>query len=61
MDFVKETRLHRAAELLKKSDLPIKTVAGRVGFSSRSHFSRAFTGYFGRSPVHYRQSAAPAG
>jgi AraC-like DNA-binding protein len=29
----------------------METVAQRVGFSSRSHFSRAFKRHFGVSPI----------
>ena len=42
MEFLKVVRLARAAELLTRTDLPVKTVAARVGYSSRSSFTRAF-------------------
>jgi AraC family transcriptional activator of mtrCDE len=54
MDFVLRTRLHHAAELLRISDLPVKTVAASTGFASRSHFSRAFKAAFGMDPSTYR-------
>ena len=57
MDFLKELRLRRAADLLAATDLPIKTIAARVGFGSRSHFSRAFKAFAGSDPVGYRAKA----
>ncbi|MCG8419871.1 MAG: AraC family transcriptional regulator [Proteobacteria bacterium] len=53
-DFVRRVRLRRAAELLRTTDLPIKAIAVRVGFASRSHFSRAFKAELGRNPATYR-------
>jgi AraC-like DNA-binding protein len=52
MSMVRRIRLERAWKLLEQGDdLPMKTLARRVGFSSRSHFSRAFKRQFGVSPV----------
>jgi len=56
MDFLKELRLGRAARLLETTDLPVKTIAARVGFSSRSHFSRAFKAAMQLDPTAYRAS-----
>lgn len=54
IEFAKETRLARAAHLLTSSDAPVKAIAQDVGFSSRSHFSRAFKERFGREPARFR-------
>lgn len=54
VELVKEVRLERAAKLLKSSDLAVKEVASKVGFSSRSHFSRAFKERYGIDPAGYR-------
>jgi AraC-like DNA-binding protein len=52
MTLVRQLRLESAWRLLEQSDeMPVETVARRVGFSSRSHFSRAFKRHFGVSPV----------
>jgi AraC-like DNA-binding protein len=56
MEYVREVRLREAARLLRQSSLPVDTVAGRTGFASRSHFSRAFRDLFGQSPSAYRTS-----
>ncbi len=57
MAFLRDLRLRGAARLLAETDLPVKTVAGRVGFASRSHFSRAFKASFGTDPAAYRAAA----
>ena len=54
MRFVTVTRLHRAAELLRSTAMPIKMIAGIVGFSSRSHFSHAFRDAYGVDPLNFR-------
>jgi len=56
MTYVRSVRMDQAAELLRTSDLPLEVVAGRVGYRSRSHFTRAFTGHHGRSPGAFRQA-----
>ncbi len=58
MDFLKEIRLRRAAKLLTGTDLPVKSVASRVGFDSRSYFSRAFKSFTGKDPARFRADAA---
>jgi AraC-like DNA-binding protein len=57
MGFVKEVRLRRAARFLSATDMPVKTIAFRVGYSSRSHFSRAFKSMMGADPASYRSGA----
>ena len=56
MELLREMRMHEAATLLLRSDLPVKRVAERVGFRSRSAFSRAFISATGQSPKHFRNS-----
>jgi AraC family transcriptional activator of mtrCDE len=58
MEFVAKTRLHHAALLLRSSVVSVKTIAASVGFSSRSHFSRAFHDAYGSDPRNYRKAAA---
>lgn len=54
MAFLRDVRLRRAAALLRETDLPVDAIARRVGFSSRSHFSRAFTERFELTPSAFR-------
>jgi AraC-like DNA-binding protein len=43
-------RLERAAELLRSGRLNVTEAATAVGYSSLSHFSKAFAEMFGVSP-----------
>lgn len=61
MAFVAKTRLHHAAEMLRATNMPVKVIAASIGFSSRSHFSRAFRDAYGADPSAYRRSAIEAG
>ena len=57
MDFVKEVRLNLAARLLSTTDLPVKVVARKVGYASRSYFSRAFKARYSVDPLGFRQGS----
>ena len=43
-------RMDRARTLLANTDAPVRVVAGTVGYSDPSAFSRRFRAYFGRTP-----------
>jgi transcriptional regulator GlxA family with amidase domain len=58
MEFVARTRLYHAAQMLRSTPLPVKTIAGTVGFCSRSHFSRAFKAAYGEDPTAFRSKHA---
>ena len=53
-EYVLHVRLTMAEALLRKTDLPVKTIAGKIGFASRSHFSRLFSKFSGCDPTAYR-------
>ncbi|WP_299381342.1 AraC family transcriptional regulator [uncultured Kiloniella sp.] len=53
---LRSIRLHRAAELLSATDLPIKIISSKVGYHSRSYFTKAFEIEFGKAPDHYRKT-----
>jgi AraC-like DNA-binding protein len=55
MDYLRDVRLRRAAQLLQVSSIPMDRVAGKVGYESRSQFSRAFHHQYGVSPVEFRR------
>ena len=52
--FVLRTRLHRAAVRLRRSDVPISTIAFDAGFNDLSTFNRRFRRLMGASPRIYR-------
>ena len=56
MDFVKEVRLRASARMLIQTDIPIKSISAKIGYDSRSHFTHAFSEFFGSSPSKYRES-----
>ena len=49
--FIRIVRLEHSMRLLKSSGLPVSEIAGKVGFSDRSYFSRCFKQHFGVSPT----------
>ena len=55
MDYLRDVRLRRAAQLLQVDAVPVGAVGGKVGYASRSHFSKAFSEQFGMSPVEFRK------
>lgn len=57
MSFLHHVRMQRSAGLLHADALSIDEVAREVGFSSRSHFSRAFKKHTGAPPDSFRQAA----
>lgn len=57
IDMLKQVRLHRAANLLRNTLLPVQIIALTVGYSSRSYFSRAFRSAYGTDPKAFREQA----
>ncbi|SMF26487.1 transcriptional regulator, AraC family [Tistlia consotensis] len=56
MELLRTIRLQRAAELLARSDLPVKRIADLVGYKSRTYFTRAFEAEYGVSPGQFKTS-----
>jgi len=54
MTFLRDLRLARAAQLLSEGREPVTRVAQKVGFASRSAFTRAFIDAWGQSPRAFR-------
>lgn len=48
-------RVERARELLAKGGLSLTEIALTCGFADQSHFTRAFTAFFGTSPGAWRR------
>jgi AraC-like DNA-binding protein len=62
---VSDVRLAEASRLLVESDRPVIDIALPLGYSAHAHFTRAFRGWTGMSPMEFRRSyrqrgAAPA-
>jgi AraC family transcriptional regulator len=52
--YAEEIRVARARVLLTSTDLPLKTISWRLGFSHPAAFSTAFRRIAGMSPIRYR-------
>lgn len=55
-EFILQTRIRRAIELLQDSENPVKHVCYMVGFRDVSYFGRIFRRYVGMSPSEYRRT-----
>ncbi|GMG87356.1 AraC family transcriptional regulator [Biformimicrobium ophioploci] len=56
--YINEVRLEHARSLLLKTRKSVGTIALETGFSDHSHFTRAFTKYFGLSPRDARRGGS---
>lgn len=54
-DFLRESRLSRAASMLAATDLPVKDIATDCGFSDLNYFSKCFKSQHGITPTAYRK------
>lgn len=55
-DYVRDLRVNEACSLLARSRKSIGEIAGDVGFSDQSHFSRTFRDRMGSTPGDYRRT-----
>ncbi|MEU1474947.1 AraC family transcriptional regulator [Streptomyces sp. NPDC005760] len=53
-DYLLGIRLGRAKELLAATELPVASIARRVGYDDPAYFSRLFTRRVGMAPVRFR-------
>jgi len=53
VEFVRDFKLKRAAQLIEQDELTISEVCYKVGFTDRRYFSLAFKKKFGRAPSEY--------
>lgn len=56
IDLLRQVRLHRAANLLRSTKLPVQVIAVAVGYTSRSYFTRAFRSAYGADPRSFRDA-----
>lgn len=54
--YIKQFRMHKAAELLRETNYKVSDIAGMVGYSNPSKFSEAFYQVIGIKPIMYRKS-----
>lgn len=55
-DFIIETRMSKAAQLLRDTRLDIGEIARMVGYSDANYFAKAFRKQLGISPTVYRKN-----
>ncbi|BCJ93261.1 hypothetical protein acsn021_08300 [Anaerocolumna cellulosilytica] len=54
-DYLTEARLLHAAHLIEHTDMKMKDIVERVGFSSQTYFNRSFKRFYNVSPVAFRR------
>lgn len=54
-DYLTEARIRYAAKLIETTDMKMKDIVEKVGFSSQTYFNRMFKRFFDVSPVTYRR------
>src|SRR5918911_463691 len=57
---VAEVRMRRALEMLREGSLPVREVAGRVGYRQAAQFAKTFRRHHGRPPSHFRREGRKA-
>ncbi|MGZ9583541.1 helix-turn-helix domain-containing protein [Paenibacillus marinisediminis] len=57
-DYLIEYRVHKAAELLLKSDMSVTDISYGVGFNDHAYFSRVFKRQTGVAPTLYKKQAS---
>lgn len=60
LTLLRTIRLKKAQLLLRQTDMPIKTIAARLGYQSRSYFWQAFKDTYGVDPESYRSNGESA-
>ena len=54
-ELIRNIRLNRAAELLRRQDLTIQEIAWQTGFGSPVYFRTCFKERYGMTPSEYRE------
>lgn len=54
-DFIKQIRMEESKALLKNTDLLVKDIGYKIGYSTPSSFVEAFRKYYGVTPDTYRK------
>lgn len=56
IDYVIEKRVEKAAEMIERTSLSMENISQKLGFSSKSYFSKIFKKKMGVSPIQYRKN-----
>ncbi len=56
MAYVERTRIHRAQEIIRTTNLPLSQIAQLLGFADQAHFGRRFKAHLGSAPGIYRRT-----
>ena len=56
--YLNHLRMQEAVQMLNGTDLPIKQISDRLGFSEQFYFSRAFSKMHNHSPTEHRRRYA---
>ena len=59
-NYLIQTRIEKAKELLEKTDLKIYDIAEKVGYNNTRYFSELFQRICGKTPSQYRASHNPS-
>lgn len=59
-EFLANERLERAADLLRDTEMRVKEITFRIGYSREPSFNRAFKKKFNQSPQSYRKRSRTA-
>jgi two-component system response regulator YesN len=55
IDYLTNIRIEKAKELMLRSDLSIKEICGKIGYSDPNYFSRIFKKNMGVTPTEYKE------
>ena len=57
--YLTESRMEYALKLLENTQLPVKEIAQKCGYSDQLYFSNTFRSHYGKSPREYRKNMLP--
>ena len=55
LQYIRQLRIKKAAELLRADDMPVNVIAATVGFTDPLYFSRVFRTVTGQTPSEFRK------
>ena len=58
LEYLTAYRIDRAVELLQQTDIPVREIAVRVGYTDANYFTKVFKRHLGVTPTEYRNHNA---